>query len=154
VRSQKSRFQNGWPTFAAALDLNHRALRAVAPALALGEVADAAGADRCDLAFFAVPPEVRTEVGHAGLSAPVRAESRTLVSSRYSEGDQRELAWDWWLRYVPQLRDLAGPEVGSTAGFDSHQTGQDLGYEPRQLTAAKLANQPSWSRPPTRIRLG
>ena len=80
----------------------------MAPALALGDVADAAGADRCDLAFFAVPSEVRAEVSHAGLSALVRAESRALVSSRYSEGEQRELAWDWWLGYVSQVRDLAG----------------------------------------------
>jgi len=44
------------PDAVAALDLNHCALRPVAPALASGLEVDPADADRCGLAFFATPP--------------------------------------------------------------------------------------------------
>jgi len=54
------------PDAVAALDLNHCALRPVAPALASGLEVDLADADRCGLAFFATHPQVRAQVGHVG----------------------------------------------------------------------------------------
>jgi hypothetical protein len=52
------------PEVVAALDLNHRALLATLLTLTAGLVVDAPRADRRSLAFFAVPPQVRAEVGH------------------------------------------------------------------------------------------
>jgi hypothetical protein len=49
-----------------------------------------------------------------------------------------ETTWDWWLRYVSQVRELTGPEVGCTAGFHSHQTGQDLALELRRRRRISL----------------
>ena len=47
-----------------AFDLNHCALRAAVRALAAGLVVDVTGADRSGLAVFAIPPEIRAEIGH------------------------------------------------------------------------------------------
>ena len=52
------------PNAVAAFDLDHRALRAVAPALASALVANTASTYRRGLAVFAVSPQVGAEVGH------------------------------------------------------------------------------------------
>ena len=48
----------------AAFDLDHCVLRAAVLALAACLVVDVTGADGSGLAFFAMSPEVRAEVGH------------------------------------------------------------------------------------------
>jgi hypothetical protein len=52
------------PDAVAAFDLDYCAMAAAELALTLGQVVDAAGADRRGLAVLAVFPQVRAEVGH------------------------------------------------------------------------------------------